>query len=195
MSCSFGSVRRQPLREDGGEQDEPERERREPEDRVAPHHAASERTRGIERGVGEVDQQVHGHEDQRDHQHHALHHREVPVEDRLDHEPPDARPREDGLRHHRAAQELGELQAEQGHDRDRGVLERVGASTRGLGQALGPRGPHVVLAQHLEHARAHQAGQPPEDDGRQAHRGKHQVGEGAAAVDGQPAQVARRRRR
>ena len=38
--------RRQALGEDRGEQDHPERGRREPEDGVAPHQAASERMRG-----------------------------------------------------------------------------------------------------------------------------------------------------
>ena len=38
--------RREPLGEDRGEQDGPERGGREPEDGVAPHHAASERMRG-----------------------------------------------------------------------------------------------------------------------------------------------------
>ena len=51
-------------------------------------------------------------------EHHALHDREVAVEDRLDDEPPDPRPREDRLGDDGAAEELGELQPEQRDDRD-----------------------------------------------------------------------------
>ena len=46
MSCSLGPYGREALREDRGDQDDPERGRGEPEDRVAPHQAASERMRG-----------------------------------------------------------------------------------------------------------------------------------------------------
>ena len=99
---------------------------------------------------------------------------------------PDPRPGEDRLRDHGPAQELGKLQAEQGDDGDRGVLERVRAENARLGQALGPRRAHVVLPQHLEHARPHEPGQPTEDDGRQAHRRQHEVGQRAGAVDGEP---------
>ena len=124
------------------------------------HHAQLRSHARIEQRVRDVDQQADDHEDQRDDQHHALHHREVAVEDRLHDQAPHARPREDRLGHHRAAQELRELEPEQRHDRDRGVAERVQREHAPLAEPLGARGAHVVLPEHLQHARAHEPREP-----------------------------------
>ena len=58
-------------------------------------------------------------------------------------------------------------------------------------EALGPRGAHVVLAEHLEHARP---GEPRDDrrgDGAERHGGHDEVGEVAAAGGGEPAEMER----
>ena len=69
----------------------------------------------------------------------------------------------------------GEVQAGGGHDRGQAGAQRVLDDDRSLGQALGARRPHVVVAQNLEHLVARQPHverrvQHREDDPRQDHR-------------------------
>src|SRR5882672_4743025 len=71
---------------------------------------------GIEDAIEQVDEEVdHDEEDGRE-EDRALHHGIVAVVDRLDREPPDARPREHGLGHDGAAQQGPELQPGDRHD-------------------------------------------------------------------------------
>src|SRR5205823_4274173 len=62
----------------------------------------------------------------------------------------DTRPGEDLLDDERAADERREDAAERGHDRDQGVAECVDVHDRALAEALGTRGPNVVLRDHVE---------------------------------------------
>src|SRR3712207_7485466 len=57
--------------------------------------------------------------------------------------------RSDGLGDHRASEQRPEVQPDQCHDRDGGVLEGVAEHHVLLGDALGARGPDVVLAERL----------------------------------------------
>src|SRR4029453_9920107 len=74
---------------------------------------------------------------------------------------------------HRAADQDGDHDADDRHDRDQGVLHHVAANDALFTEPFGPRGPDVVLPQHLEHhgARdAHQGSaqhQPQKDSGQQ----------------------------
>ncbi len=90
----------------------------------------------VEPAVGEIDRQVHQRVDDRRERHGRQHHREVAVEQRLHGEPAEPGPREDRLGDHGAAQELAGLEPGQGHDRDRGVAQRVLADHPAL--ARGP---------------------------------------------------------
>ena len=58
-----------------------------------------------------------------------------------------------------------------------------------LGQALGARGQHVVLAERLQHRRAREPRDARGVEGRQHHGGHDEVSEPAHAARGQPAQL------
>src|SRR2546425_9633301 len=106
---------------------------------------------GIEDAIEHVDQEVDDDERRGGQEHRALHDRIVAVVDRLDRQPADPRPREDGLRHDRAGEKLTELEAGDRDDRQRGVAQRVLADHERLRHALRARRAHEVGAQHLEH--------------------------------------------
>jgi hypothetical protein len=67
--------------------------------------------------------------------------------------------------HDGAGQQLGKLQAHDGDDRDQRIAQHMAPQRGALRQALGARGAHEVLAQHLQHGRAGDARQ----DGRLHH--------------------------
>src|SRR4051812_17782342 len=75
----------------------------------------------VEVAVEDVDHEVDQHEPGRDHQYRRLHDAVVAVGDRVDEQPPDARPREDGLDDHGAAEQRAELEPDDRHDRDERV--------------------------------------------------------------------------
>src|SRR5215207_8902087 len=75
----------------------------------------------IEEGVDDIDKQVGHDEDDGDEQDYPLHDGVVPVKDGADKNPPDAADREDRLHDHGAAQQEGELDANDGHHRDQRV--------------------------------------------------------------------------
>src|SRR5215510_14648237 len=106
----------------------------------------------VQDGIGQVHQQVDDDVGGRDEEDRALHQREVLVQDPADDEPAEARPAEDGLDDDGAGQEVPELQAEDGHHRDGGVLQAVADHHRPPGQPLRPGRADVVLAEHLQHA-------------------------------------------
>src|SRR3990170_5720912 len=68
----------------------------------------------VDPGIEEIHHQIGDHEQERHHQHHALHHGIVALEDRLQHQPAHAGQREDLLDHHRAAQQVAHLEADDG---------------------------------------------------------------------------------
>src|SRR5882762_1011237 len=77
---------------------------------------------GVEEGVERVDDQVDQDHHAHDEQVHALDHRIVALVDRVEEKAAHPGQPEDALEDHGAAQDLGDLDAEYGDDRDQGVL-------------------------------------------------------------------------
>src|SRR5882672_10345971 len=94
---------------------------------------------GIEDAIEDIDEEIHDDEDHGRQEDRALHDRIVAVVDRVDGESADAGPGEDGLRDHGAGEELTELQARDGDDRERGIAQRVLHHDEQLGHSLGAR--------------------------------------------------------
>src|SRR5262249_22182332 len=130
----------------------------------------------VEPGVEQVDGEVDQHEGQRDDEHATLHEGEIPREDALHHEESHARPGEDRLREDGAAQQVARLHAHHGDDGNQRVLETVTEEDARLHEALGARGPDVVLIEDLEHGAARQARDDGERRGRQRHGREDGVG-------------------
>ena len=63
------------------------------------------------------------------------------------------------------ADQRADLQADDGHHRDERVAQRVQTDDAERRQALGARGAHIVLAEHLQHRRARHARDDGERDG------------------------------
>jgi len=91
------------------------------------------------------------------------------------------RHREHGLGDDRPAQQQAELQPGHRDQRQRRVGERVAADDDPLGHALGPRGPHVVEVDDLQHARPDDAQQQRRREG-----GQRDPGEDEGAQLSQP---------
>ena len=127
-------------------------------------------------------------------QHDGLHDGIVALRDRLHGELAHAGPGEDGLGHHRAAEQRPDLQPEDGHDRDHGVLERVPEDHEPGRESLGPSSPDVVLCQDLEHARARQAYHQTHEEDRERDAREDQVREAPAAGHRQQAKLDREER-
>src|SRR5262245_29740609 len=106
---------------------------------------------GVEPAVEDIDERVGGDEEDGDDEHRPLDQRVVALVDGCQEHPAEARHREDLLDHHGAAQEVADLDAQDRHDNDQAVPERVVADDRRRREPLGVRGPDVVGAQHVEH--------------------------------------------
>src|SRR6202049_1217170 len=79
----------------------------------------------IEKNVRQVDQEIDQHVDRGKNENHALNDGIVAAQDRVDRQPPDSRQREYGFGHDRAADQQRDTHADDSHDGDRRVLERV----------------------------------------------------------------------
>src|SRR3954462_2725498 len=99
----------------------------------------------IEEGVGEVAHEVDDHVDAREQQDHPLDDRVVALRDRVDDEAADPRDVEDRLGDDDAADKKRDADADHGHDRDAGVLQRVLQQHRPGRDALGLGGADVIL--------------------------------------------------
>ena len=125
----------------------------------------------VEPRVGQVDEDVDGDEDQRVQEHQVLHHDDVALHDRGHEGASEAGHAERLLDGHRAAEHEAEEHAGDRDDGEERIGQRVVQHHRALHGALGARRPHVVLADHLEQARARHAGDvgalgQPQHDGR-----------------------------
>src|SRR5215475_426179 len=125
----------------------------------------------IEIGVARVHGEVHEHHDGDDEEIDPLDHRIVALVDGIEEEAPHARQAEDRLENHHSAEDLRDLRAEHGDDRDEGVLEAVLEDDPALAHPLGPGRAHVVLAEDLQElgpGQAHHGGRggDAEDEGR-----------------------------
>src|SRR5262249_24077696 len=111
----------------------------------------------IDEGVEDVHDQVDPDDHEAGHDHHALHQREVALEDALVEQAADAGPREDHVDDDGGVDHHDQVDAGQREDRDERVLERVQGDDHEVRKTLEPGELDVLAAQHLQHARA---GQP-----------------------------------
>src|SRR4029077_14771051 len=114
-----------------------------------------------------------------------------------------AGPAEDRLGQHGPGEKTPESETEDRDRRDERVAQPVAQYHEPLPKALGARGPHVVLAEDLEHARARHARDHRRREVAEGERGQHQMKKAAAeslevareqAVDDVEASSERRRR-
>src|SRR4051794_21645797 len=104
----------------------------------------------IEHGVDDVRDQVDQHHQDREHQRDALDDGEVALQDRVDHQAADPGQGEHLLDHQRAADEVGDVQAEHGDHGDDAVAHRVADDDAPLGDPLGAGGGDVVGLQYVQ---------------------------------------------
>src|SRR3989454_7490339 len=126
---------------------------------------------GIKPGVAQVDEQVRHHDHRGEEQHGALDQGVVAQQDGVEHQAADARLQEDELHDHGAPEQHRELLADDRHDRDERVLQRVPHDHGALAHTLGARRADVILPQHLEqrrtrHPHRHRRQPRPDDEGR-----------------------------
>src|SRR6476469_4177625 len=121
-----------------------------------------------DQGVEEDDEEGAEHDDRH-------HRRQVEVFQRFVGVLDDAVEAEDAFDQDRAADQGAEVEAEDGDDRDQRVAHHVAAHHPALAEALGPRGAHVVLVHHVEHARAQHPAVEADVEDRQRGPGQDQV--------------------
>src|SRR5690606_13355489 len=92
----------------------------------------------MDQGVEQVDQQIDHHERDRDKQDAALQQRVISVGDRLQDQLTHTGQGKDLLNHHRAAEEIPDLDAENRHHRDQGVPQGVAPNDDPLRRPLDP---------------------------------------------------------
>src|SRR5262249_29873535 len=108
----------------------------------------------IEREVSEVDEEIDGDDRGGDEDGDALDHRQIARGDRAEREAAEAGEREHRLEDDAAGEQLAELQPRDRDDRDQRVAKRVLGNDDAFVHTFGPRRPHVVLTQDVEHRRA-----------------------------------------
>ena len=138
--------------------------------------------RGSSQAYSQIDGEVDEDERHGDDQHAPLHEREIAREDPLHHQGAHARPGEDRLGQHGAAEEHAGLDPDHRDDGHQRVLEPVPHHHRPLHQALGPGRADVVLSEDLQHGAPGEAGDDGDGGGGQRHRRQHEVAEEVAQV-------------
>src|SRR5438309_7255816 len=108
----------------------------------------------VEPEIRDVDHQIRERVDDRREQGDAEHRREVQRHRRCRRITAQTRPAEDRLGEHGAREKAPESQPDDRDGRNERVAQPVAKDHESLLKALGARGPHVVLAEDLEHARA-----------------------------------------
>src|SRR3989442_6248126 len=156
----------------------------------------------VEPEIGDVDREVRERVDDRREQRDAEHRREIEGDGRRGRVTAKTRPAEDGLGQHGAREKAPEGEPDDRDRRNERVAQPVAKDDQPLLKSLGARGPHVVLAEDLEHARA---GHPRDHRGREIAKrdgGQHEMEKAAAernevageqAVDDEEARSRRRR--
>ena len=155
--------------------------------------SASRAQARIDDDVEHVDDEVDDDDAGREQHDDIAHDRQVAVGDRLEDEAAEPRQGEDVLDHHRAGEQVGELQPHHREHRHHGVAQHVAPEHASRRLALGARGAHEVLAQHVEHRRADDAREDRRLHDRQRHGRQHeraQAGPEATAVGRAPAREA-----
>src|SRR5690606_35990836 len=120
----------------------------------------------VDNAVRDVDEEVDEDVDHRDEENEPDEHGVVTAVDRRADEGADAAEVEHGLGEHRAGQQAAGQQTDRRDHRQQRVAQHVTAAHHTLLESLGLRGPHVVLTQHLQHARPGHADDDGERDGR-----------------------------
>jgi hypothetical protein len=116
----------------------------------------------VEPLIPQVDNQVRECVNQCRKQGHTHHGREVEAGGRVGGVTPQSRPAKNGLGQHGTREQAPKGHPDRGHRGDQRVAGRVAPHDVPLAQAFGASCQHILLVEHLEHARAHHAG----DDGR-----------------------------
>ena len=103
----------------------------------------------------------------------------------------EALPGEHDLDDHDAGEQVGELDAGDGHDRHQRVAQHVAADDHPAGEALGPGRAGVVLPERLERAGPDEPGEDGARHRADDHGGQHEVPRPLDRVLGQPDVAAR----
>src|SRR5690625_5009806 len=112
----------------------------------------------VEVSVEDVNEEVDDCIGERKYENHTLDDREVFRPDRVDREPADARPGEDGFRDDGSGKQSAELQADYGDDRNQGVAEGVPVNDAAALHAFGAGRADIVLAHRFNQRGAGHAG-------------------------------------
>ncbi len=130
---------------------------------------------GIQISIKQVDEEIDPHHHGGEKHVDAGDHRVVPVRKRREHQTTQPRQVENVLHDHGASDQDRQLQADQGDDRDEGILDGMPDDHDPLPEPLGPGGADIVLPQHLQHHGARHAhggsghGRPQNQAGDQKH--------------------------
>src|SRR5215510_455244 len=143
---------------------------------------------GVGISVQDVSRQVHEHGHEGHQQDRALDHRKVPHADRFDDEPADAGKGEYRLHEHGPREDEPELERHHCDDGQERVAERVARDDQAFLDALGARGPDVVLVEHVDHARPRHPRHDAQGRGAEGDRGQDEMGHAPAAARGEQAQ-------
>jgi peptide/nickel transport system substrate-binding protein len=118
---------------------------------------------GVEHRVKHVRHDVGGHHEERGQQDDADDHGKVLRGDGLHGQRTETWQAEDVLGDHHTAEDDPQVDAGLGDDRGQRAAQRVNEKHPGPGQALGPRGAQIVLAENLQQAGTGDIGPPPQD--------------------------------
>src|SRR5262245_17817900 len=142
----------------------------------------------IEETVCEIDEQVHRHIGDRDQQNAALNGRIVARADRLNEQAAHARPRKNRLGDDRAREHGAKLKTEHRDDRNQAVAKGMFQDGSRPRHTLGPRGQHVKLSQFFNQAGPRHPRQDSRERRAERNRRQHEMREGSAARNRQPAE-------
>ncbi len=143
------------------------------------------RIRGIELAVDQIDDEIDQHEQKHHENQIGDHHRAVEHGDRIDDELAHAGPVEHRLGHDREGERRTELEAEDGDDRDRDILQHVQAHDLAFGEALRAGETHIVRAHDFHSAGAREADQKSELEQREIEGRQDDVTQPLHRADGQ----------
>ncbi len=88
---------------------------------------------------------------------HTIHHREIAALGIFPEQAAHSRPGEDGLGDQRAGKQDGNVQADNGHNRESGISQSMFVKHSPFGQPLGARRPDVVQAEDFQNTGADKA--------------------------------------
>src|SRR5207249_7249433 len=133
----------------------------------------------VEPVIGDVDDEVGDGIDDRGEQRHAEHRRKVEAYRGCGRVPAEAWPAEDRLGKDGTREKTPERQADDRDRGDEGVTQPMPEHNGALAQALRLGRAHVVLTEHLEHARARHAGDDRRREVAERQRGQHEMDQAA----------------